>query len=586
MGDVDTVRHEFEKRTAEAARLSSLQAPKETPYCHKYEGRAELETLRARLQAFPDVPACVQALGIVDYHLGINFLDTEELASGEASLTAALKILDPTPDSDGGEAPSAASEANDATSWVKIEYRARYLVDLYNRLGVLWNDRGEYSKADEFLQKALDAYRRKKPSLPTPSASTEASSENAKRTIEDEHTMSYYYLAQVAANLKKPKASAKYCAITLKRQLESGSFDHQDWALNCVNLSAYHRAVGHFGTAERCLHAAASIKNDTDGEYGGRLALGWGKLHVDRLKAAYEKRKAAVEEASNTGIPVQLSSADSGSASKEANDEIESIFASLKLPSATLDAPINSYEEAREVFKPGQDWLEKAKMFFVLDGYVTDHCNILWDQSQLYKYLATFEMDASRALIMTKRRAALLEPIIDAINPKAYDEIWKDYTMELAEIWREAMDAKIYATFEVEEDYNPRKDASAMKKITEWGKAGLKYYALFLKSFETSEGVFPDPPPSNYEYLVLTAHFCSARIWTRLCPPASPSLREEIIENMKKGLKEYEWCVNYCNKHNPSCFKAEAELAKQMLQVVPLRITGIATGALNYKPLA
>lgn len=40
--------------------------------------------------------------------------------------------------------------------------------------------------------------------------------------------------------------------------------------------------------------------------------------------------------------------------------------------------------------------LEKAKSFYALDGFVTDHCNILKEQSAYYRHLADFETDADR----------------------------------------------------------------------------------------------------------------------------------------------------------------------------------------------
>jgi hypothetical protein len=47
--------------------------------------------------------------------------------------------------------------------------------------------------------------------------------------------------------------------------------------------------------------------------------------------------------------------------------------------------------QAREVFLKASKHLEEAKKVFVLEGYVTDHVNLLRDTSRLYRALSSFE---------------------------------------------------------------------------------------------------------------------------------------------------------------------------------------------------
>lgn len=46
-----------------------------------------------------------------------------------------------------------------------------------------------------------------------------------------------------------------------------------------------------------------------------------------------------------------------------------------------------------------------------MDGYVTDHVEILQDHSSLFRALAFFEEDLERRCKMHKRRVDMLEPI-------------------------------------------------------------------------------------------------------------------------------------------------------------------------------
>ena len=72
------------------------------------------------------------------------------------------------------------------------------------------------------------------------------------------------------------------------------------------------------------------------------------------------------------------------------------------------------------MFLEGQRWLNKAREYYVLDGHVTDHIEIVQDMSQLFKYLAFFENDFERRCKMHKRRVDMLNDILVELNPQHY----------------------------------------------------------------------------------------------------------------------------------------------------------------------
>ena len=89
---------------------------------------------------------------------------------------------------------------------------------------------------------------------------------------------------------------------------------------------------------------------------------------------------------------------------------------------------------------------ESAKKYYVLDGFVSNHIAVLQDQSELYRQLAIFERDGERKVKMHRRRAAYLEALPTVLNPSAFEQLYKDVTHELGQIYSEILEIKMYLT--------------------------------------------------------------------------------------------------------------------------------------------
>lgn len=78
--------------------------------------------------------------------------------------------------------------------------------------------------------------------------------------IEQLHTMTLFYLAQVYTHLKKRDLAAIYCHLCLNRQLRQGPFTSSDslreWVTNCIGLSFFYTGRKMFQQAHHCLLAA------------------------------------------------------------------------------------------------------------------------------------------------------------------------------------------------------------------------------------------------------------------------------------------------------------------------------------------
>jgi hypothetical protein len=101
------------------------------------------------------------------------------------------------------------------------------------------------------------------------------------------------------------------------------------------------------------------------------------------------------------------------------------------------------YEQARGVFLKAQKILNETKEFFKLDGYVTDHCEILRDLSDLYTGLIFFEEDSGRKCKMHKRRLDLLQPICEELNEQYYLTLKRQLLFDCGSILSEMLDLKI-----------------------------------------------------------------------------------------------------------------------------------------------
>ncbi|CBJ28687.1 conserved unknown protein [Ectocarpus siliculosus] len=90
--------------------------------------------------------------------------------------------------------------------------------------------------------------------------------EEKRGKLESMLTHVFYYLAQ-AYGVRDVEQSAKYCALTLQRQLDASqrgdgvkvSFDPGEWSRNACFLADYYSGLGRFTGAGRCLLAAQAV---------------------------------------------------------------------------------------------------------------------------------------------------------------------------------------------------------------------------------------------------------------------------------------------------------------------------------------
>ena len=91
------------------------------------------------------------------------------------------------------------------------------------------------------------------------------------------------------------------------------------------------------------------------------------------------------------------------------------------------------YTEAVRVFKFAQEQIVVAHGFYQLNGYVTDHIEVVQDASTLYNLLSMFETDLELKCRMHKRRIDMLEELSNSLNTQHYMMLCRQMWYEIGE---------------------------------------------------------------------------------------------------------------------------------------------------------
>ncbi|KAF3832527.1 hypothetical protein F7725_026192 [Dissostichus mawsoni] len=474
------------------------------------EAPVDGQTEEAFSQGFcGDSPAGLRAakLGAVEYYLGVNHVDTEELSAGQEHLMTCMKLL---------------GKCRVSSENVSLFIHAR------NQLGILWAGRDETETAQGFLETAESIYQRymkEDGSPPTDMADYFSTEENQlthqERTkrFELAYTHTMYYLAQVYKNLGETERAAIYCHSTLQRQLKLNQFSPMEWALNAATLSQYY------------------ITKDSIGE-----------LDTDRQEEMKRGRRLEEEEEEKERKSAMLFGSE---------DTFDSI-ASLEEKVRCL-LPMD-FTEARAIFLVGQHYVTQAKEYFQMDGYVTDHIEILQDHSSLFRSLAFYEEDLDRRCKMHKRRVDMMEPVCMELNSKYYLMIRRQMMFELAETYNEMMDLKL--TLANRQDETESLDNHTIKKFNNLCSASAKYFQMFLDSLCSPEGKQPEHLEEEVLRPALVARFRVARLYSRLIC-TSPPVRWKTLTSRWNTTKAV------------ATVETELELSREMVGLLPLKINRI-----------
>jgi len=229
---------------------------------------------------------------------------------------------------------------------------------------------------------------------------------------------------------------------------------------------------------------------------------------------------------------------------------------------------VSSFEEAREVFKLGVAYVQRAKAYLELDGFVTDHFTALQLEQTLYQHLGAWEADPARRLAMHRRRLQLLGAV-DLINETAYLQLARQARFDLGGIAADILELKQAMH---KDDPPARQD----KKLAGAVASVVELYDKFAKGFADKQGAPPQSVEEGSEHAYLMAHFHKARALGKL----------HDVESIGGSLASYQLLVKYFDA-NPKCegMSEEAEICREMAELLPRRIDMEANKAAKAKEL-
>lgn len=231
------------------------------------------------------------------------------------------------------------------------------------------------------------------------------------------------------------------------------------------------------------------------------------------------------------------------------------------------------FEQAKTIFLKAQSILNETRSFFKLDGYVTDHCEITRDLSDLYSCLMFFEEDSDRKCKMNKRRLDLLKPVCEEINEQYYLTLKRQLLFDVGSIISEMVDLKLDI---LHDKKSPPRDEikNAVSKINSLVGESLGYFEKFLDTMKVQpeRDRLPEKFDDHNVRPALLAKFYIGRLYSKYIT-TDPSKK---LVNMKSTLDAYSYLVAYCEKlkeqNDESLFNQmvnEYNVCKDMVFLMP-----------------
>ncbi|KAL3872895.1 hypothetical protein ACJMK2_036075 [Sinanodonta woodiana] len=594
----------------EARKLSeelSKNDPEDEPYKSMYKARELLFTIRGKLESFSDDNEGLKFLcAALELTIGINFVDTEEVSTGEEHINKCIDYVEKHP---------------------LDSHTCNIYQNALNQLGILWTGRREYNKALNLLLLSESLYKNFKHEVggapwsyseyfkPLPEDTNVVEHERCVN-FEDTYTYTTFYIAQVYGKLNETQLSAAYCHETLQRQLSSGKYDPQEWCLHAATISQYYMTAQNFTMSRHCLACAEVVYQEAEVKYAGAesddikeklmqskadIARCWIKYGLAVLECSKAKLMREVERmdeeesgsvkgivkassggdhnADKTGIgnqygaqtvngkemsSVLFNSGEGSSADKKMEQRFQ--LETTGFEEMVTDMYVKDFAEAREVFLRIQKWINVAKDFYKIESYCNDYVEIIQDHSAAFKNLAFFELRIDRQCKMHKRRIQMLSAVLKQLNPQFYLLICRQLMFELADTYSAMLDLKLAAM----EQEGSTLTSHAVAKINLLTKESIEKYQEYLTSLKGGKPDYPDEFSDMDIRPALVAMFCIGRLFSKYII----SDVDVRIANMMKSNEAYKFVVDYCERH-PSAVekvKAELEICKEMVLLMPIKM--------------
>ena len=358
------------------------------------------------------------------------------------------------------------------------------------------------------------------------------------------------------------------------RQLRYGEYDPIDWVANAATLSQFYINQDNFKSARYHLACSRTVFEKHFPDYKNKLAedkkekVSECEAHLNRLCGKYGL--CLLEFSQNHSVLSKVYKALENIENPEdeavENPEFESLDVTEKLTEIT-DSKITNWDTAKAAFLWSQKNLTSSQSFYSLDERCSDYVEITRDISQLYKHLIAFETDNDRACKMHRRRADLLEPLLDKLSHSHYLLAVRQIMFELGEIFSDLMELKTKRWNE--EPNNPHH----AKKVNLMVSTAINYFIQFLDTMKV-EGKHPEKYNDESVRPALLARFHLGRLSSKFVVDENT---EPHLRNTVTSFTRYKEIQDYCDRHEhgQAAIDQEFEICQEMTRLLPLKIEAI-----------
>ncbi len=392
----------------------------------------------------------------------------------------------------------------------------------------------------------------------------------------------HYYLAQVFEKTGQRDKAAECCHFTLRRQLELKELRPVEWATNAATLSHHYVACNKFRAAKHHIAAAKFVIGrfkdemestefeDVEEKSEVLEAIERCSAVVSRTLGQYSRilLQKSQDKAMQNDVESPLVVEDIESGDDQVHDS-DCDFPSIEIDAESESLPIKlatSFEEAREIFLPGQRGYRKAQEYFSFEERCSDFTEINQDLSVMHKILAFFERDLDRRFKIHKRRVDLLEAPLKQLGRTAYLLVCRQLLFELGETYESMMDVKLDMLGETE-----AVEAPFAAKVNALIAKSLFYFEEYLSTLKDGDGRMPSTFSADTVRTALVAHFHMARLSDK-CLVAGDE--QQRLRNKMQAYLHFKAIVDYCAQHKEAVGVVAAELpiCQDMVRLLPVKI--------------
>ncbi|XP_040166450.1 KIF-binding protein [Anopheles arabiensis] len=461
-------------------------------------------------------------------------------------------------------------------------------IEILNQLGIMACNLSNFAESKQYLDQAKDIYCETKeldrqPLTMADLFGTKEEVEKGKglKLLESNHTLTLYYLAQVFGFLDNLADSARYCHMTLRRQLEYNEFEYVDWALNAATLSQFYFPKNHLSQARHLLAASTFMLNRYETEVVEKITnpaeraekeetLRYRMADVGRCWAKY-------------GLHILCASKERLSADDEPNEhgEIAAPLTPVKKMDRFVGLDLAAYEgqvtdefcltfdDAKLVMLNSLSWLNKAKEYYTKETEASQYAKILQDIASLYKHLAFFEEDDGNQCKLFKRGADQLEEIVEILNATYYQTICREAWYELGLTYSNMLNVKLSQLDEMQAKDRPT--PHALNKINHLSEKSIRNFKKFIESYKIELDTLELPETIDADEMqpILYAFFHIGRLYYRIITPD----KRLKLQNTENSLFYYSRFVECCqDERMRPLFAQELGVCKEMISLLPLKV--------------